>query len=120
METVIELNSMRFYAYHGVCPQETNVGNYFVVDISYSCPMDKAFASDDIHDIISYADVYNAVKKEMERPSRLIEHLANRILQALVSTFPRLSYLKIKLSKLNPPLGGEVHSASVVIEKRFS
>jgi dihydroneopterin aldolase len=119
MRTVIELNSMKFYAFHGVSPQEMKVGNHFVVDISYSFPISKAFDSDDVNDTINYADVYNVVKKEMECRSQLLEHLSGRMLKALKAAFPQLSYLKIKVSKLNPPLDGEVDNASVVMEDTF-
>jgi len=119
MKTFIELQSMKFYAYHGVSRQEMTVGNYFTADISYSFPMDKVFLSDDINDTVSYADVYKVVKSEMERPSKLLEHLTERISIALKSGFPQLSYLKIKVSKLNPPLEGEVFCASMVIEKSW-
>ena len=121
MKIIIELNAMRFYAFHGVLPQETRVGNDFVVDISYACSgSEKASLSDDINDTISYADVYEVVKTEMERPSKMLEHVTARIATALKSQFSELTYLKVRLSKLNPPLGGEVYSASVTIEKRFA
>ena len=117
--SIIELKSMKFYAYHGVSRQERIVGNYFTVDIAYSFPMDNACLSDDVNDTISYVDVYNVVKVEIGRPSNLLEHLTERISKALKADFPQLIYLKIKLSKLNPPLGGEVHSAAVIIEKSW-
>ena len=119
MNITIELNAMKFYAYHGILPQETKVGNYFIVDILYSCPSEKACLSDEIKDTISYADVYNVVKTEMGNPSKLLEHITKRILRALKIKFPQLSYLKIRLSKLNPLLGGEVYSAAVVIERSW-
>jgi len=119
MKSMIELKSMKFYAYHGVSKQETKVGNYFIVDVSYSFPMDKAVVSDDIFDTISYVHVYNLIKIEMDRPSKLIEHVTARISAKLKSAFPQLTYLKVAVSKLNPPLGGEVFSASVVIEKSW-
>jgi dihydroneopterin aldolase len=119
MKTMIELKSMKFYAYHGVSMQEKTVGNNFVVDLSYSFPMDKAFESDDLNDTINYADVYNVIKLEMERPSNLIEHVTERISNALKSEFPQITYLKIKLSKLNPPIEGEIYSASIMIEKSW-
>ncbi|MDR3194693.1 MAG: dihydroneopterin aldolase [Tannerella sp.] len=118
MELTIDLTGMRFYAYHGVSPQETRVGNEFEVEVSYTFASETVFESDDVHDTVNYADVYGTVKTEMERPSRLLEHVAGRILHALHDAFPQLTCLKVKLSKLHPPLGGEVHSASVTVEKR--
>jgi len=120
MKTIIELKSMKFYAFHGVFEQEMTVGNYFIVDISYSFPMDKAFLSDNINDTINYMDVYQVVKSEMGRPSKLLEHLTERISGVLKSDFPQLTYLKIKVSKLNPPLEGEIDSASMTIEKSWT
>jgi len=119
MKIVVELNAMKFYAYHGISPQETKVGNNFVVDVSYAGPVEKACLSDDVKDTINYSEVFRVVQKEMECPSKLLEHITARISSALKTAFPQLSYLKIKLSKLNPPLGGEVQSASVTIEKMW-
>jgi dihydroneopterin aldolase len=118
MELMIELSGMKFYAFHGVSPQETLLGNDFTVDISYAfAPEEAVFGSDDLHDTVNYADVYEIVKAEMERPSRLLEHVAGRMFRALEAAFPQLTHIKLKLSKLNPPLRGEVHSASVTVTK---
>ncbi|MDR3261497.1 MAG: dihydroneopterin aldolase [Tannerella sp.] len=118
MELMIELTGMKFYAFHGVSPQETLVGNDFTVDISYAfAPEEAVFESDDLHNTISYADIYGIVKAEMERPSRLLEHVAGRIFRAVEAAFPQLTHITLKLSKWNPPLRGEVHSASVTIKK---
>jgi dihydroneopterin aldolase len=117
MELTIDLSGMRFYAYHGVSPQETTVGNEFMVEISYSFPAEAVFESDELDDTINYAGVYSLVKAEMARPSRLLEHVAGRIFRSLRTAFPPLTRVKVKLTKLHPPLGGEVHSASVTIEE---
>ena len=119
MKFTIELNSMKFYAYHGILLQETIVGNYFIVNVSYSCHFIKSCLTDDLNHTINYADVYNVIKIEMQRPSNLLEHITERIFKAIKSEFPQLSYLKISVSKLNPPLGGEVQSASVTIEEAW-
>jgi dihydroneopterin aldolase len=117
MELTIDLAGMKFYACHGVSPQETRVGNNFVVDISYTFVAEEALVSDELHDTVNYADVYGIVKAEMECPSRLLEHVVGRIFHALRVAFPQLTRLRVKLSKLNPPIGGEMHSASVTVEE---
>ncbi|MDR0757664.1 MAG: dihydroneopterin aldolase [Tannerella sp.] len=120
MKTVIELKSMKFHAFHGVSLQERKVGNDFTVDLEYAFDrIEIAVHSDDIGDTVSYADVYRTVSEEMSRPSNLLENLAGRISSALKLRFPQLSYIKIKVSKLHPPLGGEVHSASVTFEESW-
>ena len=91
MITQIKLQTMTFYAYHGVAQQETKVGNTFIVDLKITAPLEKAVWSDDLRDTINYADVYEVVKREMAVPSRLLEHVAGRIVKALKVKFPMIA-----------------------------
>ena len=120
MTTRIELEAMKFYAYHGVMPQEKKVGNNFVVNLILTAPLEKAVVSDELDDTINYAAVYAVVKEQMDIPSRLIEHAAGRILFALKERFPELAAVELKLSKLNPPFGGDIYSASILLSETFS
>ena len=115
MTTKIELRRMTFYAYHGVAPQETRVGNTFIVDLILTAPLENAVWSD----TINYATVYETVKAEMAIPSRLLEHAAGRILKALKERFPQITEVELVLSKLNPPFGGDIHSASIILKESF-
>lgn len=120
METVVELVGMKFYAYHGVFSQETKVGNEYLVDVLYSMPLQTVFYSDSVEDTINYAHVYALVKQEMAVASKLLETVSARIMRRLKGCFPELSYVKVKLTKLNPPLEGEVYGVSVIVEERWS
>ena len=111
MTTKIELRRMTFYAYHGVAPQETRVGNNFIVDLILTAPLENAVWSDDLSDTINYATVYETVKAEMAIPSR--------ILKALKERFPQITEVELVLSKLNPPFGGDIHSASIILKESF-
>lgn len=119
MTTKIELRRMTFYAYHGVAPQETRVGNTFIVDLILTAPLENAVWSDDLSDTINYATVYETVKAEMAIPSRLLEHAAGRILKALKERFPQITEVELVLSKLNPPFGGDIYSASIILKESF-
>lgn len=119
MTTKIELRRMTFYAYHGVASQETRVGNTFIVDLILTAPLENAVWSDDLSDTINYATVYETVKAEMAIPSKLIEHAAGRILKALKERFPQITEVELVLSKLNPPFGGDIHSASIILKESF-
>ena len=79
MTTKIEFRRMTFYAYHVVAPQETRVGNTFIVDLILTAPLENAVWSDDLSDTNNYATVYATEKAEMAIPSRLLEHAAWRI-----------------------------------------
>ena len=115
MTTKITLQAMKFYAYHGVLEQERRVGNTFVVDLTLMAPLEKAVQSDKLEDTINYAEVYELTKQEMNIPSQLLEHVAGRICRALRHHFPQIEQIEIRVSKLNPPFGGDVHSASVLL-----
>ncbi len=119
MITQIELEEMHFYAYHGVAPQERSVGNRFVVTLRLTAPLEAATRSDDLADTINYATVYETVRAEIDLPSRLLEHVAGRIVRSLKTRFPQLTAIEVKLSKLNPPFGGDLRAASVVLQENF-
>ena len=112
---IISLNKMKFHAYHGWFDFEKRDGNTFLVSLMMELDTAKAETSDNLEDTLNYQEVYDVVKREMEIPSNLIEHVSRRIYEAVLKSFPQIKSLKISLSKLNPPLGGEVESVSVEI-----
>ena len=116
MTAKIELKSMKFYAYHGVDPQETHVGNLFIVDLILTVDVINAIGSDCLDDTVNYVEVYEVVKSEMDVPSKLIEHVAGRIIKVLKNRFPKIEHVQIKLSKLNPPFGGDIQSAAILLD----
>jgi dihydroneopterin aldolase len=111
----IELKNMRFYAYHGVLEQERTVGNNYTVNLRLGLSLAKAAESDALEDTVDYAAVYALVAGEMAVSSRLIEHLASRILQSIKKNFPAVESVEIRLSKQNPPFGGDLQEVAVVL-----
>ena len=111
----IWLRRVRFYAYHGVLPQERRVGGEFLVNLRVGYPLDKAMLSDDVADTLDYAALYGVVKTEMMQPSRLLEHVAGRITQVIGKRFPLVTSIDLELTKLNPPMGADCDGASVEI-----
>ena len=109
----IRLNGMEFYAYHGWYPEEQRTGNQFLVDVVMDIGMGKASKTDDLNDALNYAEVYELVKQEMSVPSHLLEHVSARILDKIFKQFPQLERVEVCVSKLNPPVGGQVKSVSV-------
>jgi dihydroneopterin aldolase len=55
----------------------------------------------------------------MSIPSHLLEHLAGRILTILKCTFPQLTAVTLRVTKLAPPLSGDMHSASVILSEIY-
>ncbi len=115
MHTEIQLEKMRFYAYHGVMPQERKVGNHFEVSLYVVADLQQASESDELSHTLHYGLLYEAVNEEMQTPSKLIEHAAGRILRRIKQDFPQAMSVEVKVSKLNPPMGADIQSASFVI-----
>lgn len=117
MNGIIEIEGMEFFAYHGCFEAEQIVGNKFIVYACLHYDCSKAAASDSIHDALSYQTAYEIIAKEMMQNSHLLENVAQRAINTLYQSFPQLKFVKIKISKLNPPLGGKIYGTSVTLEK---
>ena len=109
----IHLKGIRLYAYHGVDPQETAVGAYFLVNLKLKTDFSRAAQTDDLSVTVSYADIYQAIKDEMQVPSQLLEHVCQRIAQRIFNDFPTIEELDIKLFKENPPMGAQAERVGV-------
>ena len=105
----ILLPRVRFYAHHGVDPQEQLTGAYFHVGIEADTDFNEAMQTDRLEGTVSYADLYESIKTEMDIPSKLLEHVAGRILQRLFDD-------RLALTKENPPMGADCREAGVEIE----
>lgn len=112
----IRLDSMRFYAYHGVMEQERQVGGYYLVSLDVEADLTAAVRTDDVADTINYAELFELVKSEMAIPSKLLEHVAGRIGQRTLEQFDKIMSLTIRVTKENPPMGANCKGASVEIK----
>lgn len=116
MNTTIKINRLRFRAFHGVMEQERIVGNTFEVTVNLHCNVDDAIETDSINATISYADIIDIVKTQMEIPSQLLEHVAGRIKKAILGQYPNIIGGSITIAKLTPPIPVEVDSVAVTIK----
>jgi len=114
---LIQLEEMEFYAYHGHYKEEQIVGNRFLVDLSIETDMETAARTDDLRDALNYQSAYEIVKVEMQKKSHLLEHVATRILNSLFQNLKGVKKATVKVSKINPPLGGKTRAVSVTISR---
>jgi len=112
----ISVNGIRLYAYHGCLPEEGIVGAEYVVDVLIDTDFSKASASDELVDTVDYCVVFECVKTEMSIRSKLIEHVAQRIVDALRKKYAGVKTFSVTVKKINPPINGPVDSVSVTIE----
>lgn len=109
----INLLGLRFHAFHGVMAQEQLVGNDYLLDVRVRYDLSKAMLTDDVNDTLNYATVYEMIRQEMQIPSCLLEHVAYRIGNRLMTTFPQIESIDIHLTKKNPPMGADGDGAMI-------
>ncbi|MFQ5446660.1 MAG: dihydroneopterin aldolase [Saprospiraceae bacterium] len=117
---VIALEGMRFYAYHGFYEEEQVLGNDYVVDVHITTSVNQAAVTDDLYKTINYETVYLICEAAMRKNTRLLETVAEHMALGLKHQFKNIRELKVKVKKLNPPLGGRVECAWVEVDGHFS
>jgi len=117
---IIALEGLSFFAHHGYYPQEREVGNRFRVDVYLKTDFDAAAQHDDLEGTINYEGVYKLVKGVMEGSKQyLLERLAQRIIDASADKYKELKWMRVRISKLNPPIAGDIERVYVELEKTF-
>ena len=116
----IILKNMKFYAYHGVLPEEQEKGQYFYIDIEMACDLRAAGQTDNLEDTVDYSQVYDIVRVITEKNKfRLIEHLADRISREILSKYDKILETTVRVRKPQAPINGELDWAEVeLIRKR--
>ncbi|MFM2268513.1 MAG: hypothetical protein RL757_1954 [Bacteroidota bacterium] len=124
--SVISLEGMRFFAPHGYYQEEQTIGTTFLIDVIIDTDFNKAAAKDDLAQTVNYELVYQICKTVMKgerqispdgkvtyKPYKLIETIGNRIIKGLKKQFSVLGEVKVRVRKLNPPLGGIVDASMI-------
>jgi len=112
----IDVTGIRLYAYHGCLPEETKIGGHYLVDVSIETNFTKAANEDSLEDTVDYVDVNRIVEEEMAIPSKLIEHVGQRIINRINSELKGVDGFRVKITKLCPPINGDVASVSITIQ----
>ncbi len=113
----IRLNNIRVHAQHGCLKEESVIGSDYRVDVEVKSNLDKPAQTDRLQDTVDYVHLNQIVKEEMAIKSKLLEHVAKRILDRIFSEIPIVENAQVSVSKINPPIGGDVESVAVVLER---
>jgi 7,8-dihydroneopterin aldolase/epimerase/oxygenase len=114
----IYVNQMEFYGYHGVFPEETRLGQRFVVDLMVLIDLKKAGKSDQLEHSVNYGELYQVCKEIVEgKPFKLVEAVAERIAEIVLKQFSLISEVTIKVIKPDPPIPGHYRSVAVEITR---
>src|SRR4051812_16888180 len=104
MKTVVSLEGLSFYAFHGVHPVERLVGGEYIVDIAMTLDYPKNGFKDDLNNTINYEEVYAAIAAIMKHPGNLIETIAEEIISTIFSTQPLAISIAVTVSKMQPAI----------------
>ncbi len=114
--SIISIEGMEFFAYHGCFKEEQVIGTKFHCDLFLEVDTTKAEQTDNLNDTVNYQEVYQVLKAEMAVKSKLLEHVGRRILEKVKAQFPQVEHARLKIRKLNPPLGGKMDFVSIELE----
>jgi dihydroneopterin aldolase len=113
----IKLKNIRTYSYHGCLIEEGKIGSDYSIDLDIKTDLRKSCLSDDLNDTVDYVLLNKIVVEEMEIRSHLLEHVGQRIITRVFGEIPEVSRILLAVSKLNPPIGGDVEAVTVELEE---
>ncbi|MCL5247276.1 dihydroneopterin aldolase [Cellulophaga sp. 20_2_10] len=112
----ITVSNIKTYAYHGCLQEEALIGSDYLVNVTVHADLKKASVSDDLEDTVNYVHINHIVKQEMAIRSKLLEHVAKRIIDRIFSELSIVNKSEVTVSKLNPPIGGDVEMVSITVQ----
>lgn len=114
---IIKLKNIRTYSFHGCLVEESKIGSDYSVDLEIKADMRKPMETDELEDTVDYVHLNKIVMEEMAVRSKLLEHVAHRIVQRIFREIASISRIIVSVSKINPPIGGDVEAVTIQIEE---
>jgi dihydroneopterin aldolase len=114
---IIKLKNIRTYSYHGCLIEEGKIGSDYAVDLEVKTDLRKSAVSDNLEDTVDYVLLNQIVVEEMEIIAHLLEHVAHRIIKRIFDEVAAISRITLAVSKLNPPIGGDVEAVTIEMEE---
>ncbi len=112
----IHLKNIRTFSYHGCLTEESKIGSDYLVDLKIKADLKKSAESDNLADTVDYVHLNRIVKEEMAIRAKLLENVAQRIIDRVFKEIPLVTYVKVAVSKCNPPINGDVEKVSIVLK----
>ncbi len=114
----IKLKNIRIFANHGCLTEEEKIGSDYLVNLTVKANLSSAAQSDRLSETVDYVHLNRIVKEQMAIRSKLLEHVGQRIINAVFEEIPLVSDIKVRVSKMNPPIGGDVEDVSVTMKAK--
>ncbi|WP_262923113.1 dihydroneopterin aldolase [Arenibacter hampyeongensis] len=116
----VRVSNIKVYANHGCLKEETIIGSDYQVNVEVDADLKKASESDNLSETVDYVHINHIVKEEMAIPSKLLEHVAQRILHRIFAEISIAKKVKVAVSKINPPIGGDVKEVTIILKSKRS
>lgn len=114
----IKLKNIRLYAYHGCLDEEGHIGSDYLVNLTVKADLSQASKSDSLNDTVDYVRLQAIVREEMAIRSKLLEHVAQRIMNSVLAKIKMVTEVEISVAKKNPPIGGDVSEVAVTMKMK--
>ncbi|HIP48553.1 MAG TPA: dihydroneopterin aldolase [Lutibacter sp.] len=114
----ITINTIKLFSNHGCLEEEGKIGSLYHVKLSAWASFKKAAQTDNLIYAVDYVHLNKIVKEEMAIRSQLLEQVADRILTRVLKEIPMIRKVKVSVSKINPPIGGNVSDVSIIMSKK--
>ena len=115
---IIKVNNIKLYAFHGCLNEEAKIGSEYKVDVKVKANLKKSAKTDELSDTVDYVHLNHIVKEEMAIRSKLLEEVAQRILNRFFTELKMIQKATVSVSKINPPIGGNVEEVVIILTKK--
>ncbi|MEM5515735.1 dihydroneopterin aldolase [Henriciella sp. AS95] len=110
------VENLAIHGFHGLIPAEKTLGQKFFADIE-CLVVRKEAPSDTMTDAVDYGKLCDLAHEiSASGPFNLIETLAERIGQGVMSAFPLVASVRVRIRKPNAPIRHFIDHVGVEIE----
>ena len=95
----IVLENIKIYAFHGCMKEETRIGSDYIINLKVKADLQDAAISDQLEDAVNYVDLLKIVNEEMAINSKLLEHVAERIVSRVLRSMIMVKIFQVKVAK---------------------
>ena len=114
----IYLKNIRTFSYHGCLVEESKIGSDYRIDLTIHTNLTPSAQSDKLSDTVDYVLLNRIVTEEMGIRSELLEHVTQRIIERIFNESPLVKKIQLEVSKLNPPIGGDVEAVTIIMKQK--
>lgn len=114
----INIKKLEVFGNHGVLPEETILGQKFLVNAVLYTDTRQAGINDNLDESINYALVCQFITRFMQKHTfKLIEAAAEKLAEAMLCEFTGLEKVELEIEKPWAPIGLPLQNVSVQIER---